>query len=104
MSNPAIICEDNTGAIFLATNSQVGMRTKKILMCAIIFYATKLKTAAFFLSMSDQKITQVICAQRTSSKQIHDRHANNILNGTIDCWNREDVKSNSLSTVINSST
>ena len=27
---PAVICEDNTGAIFLATNSQVGMRTKHI--------------------------------------------------------------------------
>ncbi len=29
-ATPAAICYDNTGAIFLATNSQVGMRTKHI--------------------------------------------------------------------------
>ena len=30
VQKPSVLCEDNQGAIFLANNSQVGMRTKHI--------------------------------------------------------------------------
>ena len=33
VQKPSVLCEDNQGAIFLAKNSQVGMRTKHIYIC-----------------------------------------------------------------------
>jgi hypothetical protein len=100
---PAIICEDNQGAIFLATNSQVGMRTKHIDV-RYHFLRDKVEDGSIcFVYVRSENNPSDLCTKNVK-QQIHDRHANNILNGTIDCWNREDVKSNSLYTVINSST
>ena len=100
--NPAIICEDNTGAIFLATNSQVGMRTKHIDV-RYHFLRDKVEDGSIrFVYVRSENNPSDLCTKNV--RQVHDRHADNILNGTIDCWNREDVKSNSLYTAIDSST
>jgi hypothetical protein len=89
---PAIICEDNTGAIFLATNSQVGMRTKHIDV-RYHFLRDKVEDGSIkFVYVRSEDNPSDICTKNVK-QQIHDRHAGNILNGTIDCWNREDVKS-----------
>jgi hypothetical protein len=90
--NPAIICEDNTGAIFLATNYQVGMRTKHIDV-RYHFLRDKVEDGSirFVYIRSEDNPSDILT--KNVKQQTHDRHATNILNGTIDCWNREDVKS-----------
>jgi hypothetical protein len=89
---PAVICEDNTGAIFLATNSQVGMRTKHIDV-RYHFLRDKVEggEVVFIYVRSENNPSDLLT--KNVRQQIHDRHAWNILNGTIDCWNREDDKS-----------
>jgi hypothetical protein len=90
--NPTVICEDNTGAIFLATNSQVGMRTKHIDV-RYHFSRDKVEDGSirFVYVRSEDNPSDLFT--KNVKQQIHDRHADNIRNGTIDCWNRKDVKS-----------
>ena len=88
---PSYISEDNTGAIFLTRNKQVGARTKhidtryhfireKVLEGKIkVMYVWTADNPADVLS---KNVTQVI----------HDLHASNVRNGTMRCWNREDDK------------
>ncbi len=90
--NPAIICEDNTGAIFLATNYQVGMRTKHIDV-RYHFLWDKVEDGRNLLIFGWKIIPVTSALTKNVKQQPHDRHATYILHDTIDCWNREDVKS-----------
>ena len=88
----AVVCEDNTGVLFLATNSQVGMRTKHI---DVRYHFLQDKVAdgsiSFVYIRSEDNPSDLLT--KNVKQQVHDRHASSILNGTISCWNREDVKS-----------
>jgi hypothetical protein len=91
-ATPAVICEDNTGAIFLATNSQVGMRTKHI---DVRYHYLRDKVTdgsiSFQYVRSEDNPSDLLT--KNVKQQVHDRLAPRILNGTMNCWNREDVKS-----------
>jgi len=79
------------------------MRTKHIDV-RYHFLRDKVKDGSIrFVYVRSENNPSDLCTKNVR-QQVHDRHADNILNGTIDCWNREDVKSNSLYTAIDSST
>jgi hypothetical protein len=89
--NPALICEDNTGAIFLANNCQVGARTKHI---DVQYHYLRDKvvdgSVRFPYVKSENNPSDLLT--KNVKQQIHDWHASSILNGTIDCWDKEGVK------------
>ncbi len=84
---PAVICEDNTVAIFLATNSQVGMQTKHIDV-RYHFLRNKVEDGEVVFICVRSKNNPSDLLTKNVGQQIHDRHAENILNGTVNCWNR----------------
>lgn len=87
----SIIAEDNTGAIFLLKNKQVGIRTKhfdkryhfvidKVEKGSVLVqYVNTIKDPSDFLS---KNVTQ----------KIHDMYVKNISNGTMVCWKRKSDK------------
>ena len=72
--NPAIICEDNTGAIFLATNSQVGMRTKHIDV-RYHFLRNKVEDGEIIFTYVRSENNPSDLLTKNVKQQIHDRHA-----------------------------
>jgi hypothetical protein len=88
---PSIIAEDNTGAIFLTKNKQVGSRTKHIdtRYHYIRDKVTEGNIAVVYVNTAKNP-SDVLSKNVTQA--IHDQHAPHLRNGTLDCWNREDVK------------
>ncbi len=90
-ATPAVICEDNTEAIFLTTNSQVGKRTKHI---NVRYHYLRDKVTdgsiSFQYVRSEDNPSDLLT--KNVKQLVHDRLAPRILNGTMNCWNREDVK------------
>jgi len=91
VKEPAIIYEDNLGAIFLCKNQQVSSRTKHIDVRH--HYMRNLledkRLEIRFVRSEDN--SSDICTKNTP-KDIHDKHALKIKDGKLDCW-KEDVKS-----------
>ena len=88
-ATPATIHEDNTGAIFLAKNQQVGPRTKHI---DVRHHHIRQQLADRTLNLrfikSEDNISDIMT--KNCPEQTFKRHCEDLLNGTIDSW-REDV-------------
>ena len=90
---PAIIYEDNLGAIFLSKNSQVSSRTKHIdVRHHFIRDLIKEKKLEVRFIKSEDNPADILT--KNVNKETYLKHANNILRGDLPCW-REDVKSSS---------
>ena len=90
---PAIIAEDNTGAIFLSKNQQVGSRTKHI---DVRYHFIREKTEDGYVVVVYVQTCEnpSDLLSKNVTQKVHESHAYDICNGTMDCWNwnREDVK------------
>ena len=87
--HPAIIHEDNTGAIFLVTNQQVGARTKHIdVRHHFIRGQIKMKTLKVKFIRSEDNPSDIMT--KNTPAGIFARHAESILTGSVERW-REDV-------------
>ena len=88
---PSMISEDNTGAIFLSGNKQVGGRTKHI-DTRYHFIREKVENGTIIVSYVNTVKNPSDLLSKNVTQKIHDTHAFNMRNGTLDCWNRESVK------------
>ena len=88
---PSMISEDNTGAIFLSGNKQVGARTKHI-DTRYHFIREKVENRSIIVSYVNTVKNPSDLLSKNVTQKIHDMHAFNMRNGTLDCWNRESVK------------
>ena len=87
---PAVLYEDNTGCIFLIKNQQVGPRTKHIdVRHHHVRGEMRLGNFVPVVERSEDNPSDIMT--KNVSEAIHERHAGDILNGTMKCW-REDVK------------
>ena len=83
--DPAVILEDNTGAIFLVKNQQVGARTKHIAVRYHFLrehYENKDFEMKFVRSENNESD---ICTKNTPEKLLKS-HAHHIRNGTMRSW------------------
>ena len=88
-TQPATIYEDNTGAIFLVKNHQVGARTKHIDVRHHYLRAQlEEKTLEVKFVNSENNVSDIMT--KNCAKKVFTRHANNILNGTIESWREDD--------------
>lgn len=85
---PSIIAEDNTGAIFLSKNKQVGARTKHI-DTRYHFVRDKVEEGSVLVQYVNTIKNPSDLLSKNVTQKIHDAHAKNISNGMMDCWNRE---------------
>ena len=93
-STPAgasIILEDNTGAIFLSRNKQVGARTKHIDV-RYHFIREKVENGNILVQYVNTLKNPADLLSKNVTQKIHDSHAHKMLNGTMDCWNEESDK------------
>ena len=90
-THPATIYEDNTGAIFLVKNQQVGARTKHIDVRHNYLRAQlEEKTLQVKFVNSDNNLSDIMTNNCT--EKVFTRHAENILNGTIESWREDDSR------------
>ena len=82
---------DNNGAIFLSGNKQVGGRTKHI-DTRYHFIREKVENGSIKVSYVNSVKNPSDLLSKNVTQKIHDTHAFNMRNGTLDCWNRESVK------------
>ena len=88
-TQPATIYEDNTGAIFLVKNHQVGARTKHIDVRHHYLRAQlEEKTLEVKFVNSENNVSDIMT--KNCAEKVFTRHANNILNGTIESWREDD--------------
>ena len=89
LTTPATINEDNTGAIFLAKNQQVGPRTKHIdVRHHHLRHQLQEETLTLHFVKSEDNVSDIMtknCPEKTFL-----RHSNRLLDGTVESW-REDV-------------
>ena len=85
---PSILAEDNTGAIFLSRNRQVGARTKHI---DVRYHFIREKVEAGLIQVDYVNTTRnpADLLSKNVVQRIHDNHAYDISNGTMDCWSRD---------------
>ena len=90
---PAVIAEDNTGAIFLSKNQQVGSRTKHIDV-RYHFIREKVESGHVVVVYVQTCANPSDLLSKNVTQKVHDAHADDICNGNMNCWdwNREDVK------------
>ena len=88
---PSYICEDNTGAIFLSKNEQVGARTKHIDV-RHHFIREKVANGEILVKYVNTCLNPSDLLSKNTSQKSYDAHAYDMRNGTMNCWNREDVK------------
>jgi hypothetical protein len=90
---PSVMAEDNTGAIFLSKNHQVGSRTKHIDV-RHHFIREKVDNGEIIVQYVNTCLNPSDLLSKNVSQKTHDVHAHDIRNGTLNCWddNREDVK------------
>jgi len=89
---PAIVYEDNVGAIFLVKNQQVGVRTKHIDVCHHFICNMESNNELDVCFCRSKSNPSDICTKNVSVK-LFEKHAKDIEDGTLQCW-REDVKTN----------
>jgi hypothetical protein len=93
---PAIIYEDNLGAIFLSKNSQVSARTKHIdVRHHFIRDLIKDKKLIVRFIKSEDNPSDIMT--KNVNRESYLKHVDNILKGNLPCW-REDVKSTLINT------
>ena len=95
---PSVIAEDNTGAIFLSKNQQVGSRTKHIDV-RHHFIQEKVDNGEIVVQYVDTCLNPADLLSKNVSQKVHDTHAKDMINGTMNCWEdntREDVKKETL--------
>ena len=86
---PSLLSEDNTGAIFLSKNPQVAFRTKHIDV-PYHFIRVKVKAGAIKVSSVNTLKNPVRdLLSKNVTQKVHDAHAFHILNGFMDCWDRD---------------
>ena len=85
---PSIIAEDNTGAIFLSKNKQVGSRTKHIDV-QYHFIRDKVIDGDVKVEYVHTKKNPADLLSKNVTQQDHDNHAWNITNSKMDCWIRD---------------
>ena len=88
---PSIIAEDNTGAIFLSKNKQVGTRTKHI-DTRYHFVRDKVEEGSVLVQYVNTIKNPSDLLSKNVTQKIHNAHAKNIINEMMDCWNKEGVK------------
>ena len=88
---PSKILEDNTGAIFLSRNKQVGARTKHIDV-RYHFIREKVENGNILVQYVNTLKNPADLLSKNVTQKIHDSHAHKMLNGTMDCWNEESDK------------
>jgi hypothetical protein len=86
----AIIYEDNLGALFLVKNRQVSARTKHIDVRHHYMRELQANKSIDVRFKRSEKNSSDIMTKNTT-RDIHERHTENIKNGTLDFW-KEDVK------------
>ena len=87
----SIIAEDNTGAIFLSKNKQVGARTKHI-DTRYHFVRNKVEDGSILVQYVNTIKNPSDLLSKNVTQKIHDSHARSMTNGTMTCWNRESDK------------
>ena len=89
LTKAAIIYEDNTGAIFLVKNQQVGARTKHIdVRHHYIRGLIKQKTLKIMFVSSEDNCSDIMT--KNAQLSIFLKHKESLLNGMVEGW-REDV-------------
>ena len=86
---PGVIYEDNTGAIFLVKNKQVGMRTKHIDVRAHFIRDLHGKDLRVIYEKTDENPSDLLTKNVT--EKLHEKHTAEMVSGNLKCW-REDVK------------
>ncbi|KAI2499176.1 GAG-pre-integrase domain [Fragilaria crotonensis] len=90
------IYEDNLGAIYLVKNQHVGARTKHIDVRA--HFIRELEDTGYLkvqFVRSEENAADIL--NKNCPDKLHTKHAQNMRNGTLDCW-REDVEDKRLLT------
>jgi hypothetical protein len=84
---PSVMAKDNTGAIFLSKNHQVGSRAPSL-------YSREVDNGEIIVQYVNTCLNPSDLLSKNVSQKTHDVHAHDIRNGTLNCWddNREDVK------------
>jgi Reverse transcriptase (RNA-dependent DNA polymerase) len=85
---PSLLSEDNTGAIFLAKNQQVGARTKHIDV-RYHFIREKVKSGQIHVSYVNTLKNPADLLSKNVTQKVHDTHAMLIMSGLMDCWDKE---------------
>ena len=96
---PAIIFEDNTGAIYLVNNQHIGSRTKHIDI-RWHFLRDLVEEGKIMVKFIRSEDNPSDVMTKNVKESIHDEHTHNIHNGMLllDC-NREDVKQDRVAVV-----
>jgi hypothetical protein len=95
---PAIIYEDNIGAIYLVKNQQVSARTKHINISH--HYLRDLHgTKRLIVRFKRSKDNSSDIMTKNTPRAIHLQHTKSIRPGMLTCW-REDVKSDPFVTLL----
>ena len=91
-THPATIYEDNTGAIFLVKKQQVGARTKHINMRHHYLRAQlEEKTLQVKFANSENNVSKIMT--KNCAEKVFTRHAEKILNRTIESLREDDSRS-----------
>ena len=85
---PSIISEDNTGAIFLTKNKQVGACTKHI-DTRYHFVREKVTSGLLSVEYVNTLKNPADLLSKNVTQKIHDTHALAITTGNMDCWTRD---------------
>ena len=88
---PSKMSEDNTGAIYLTKNFQVGARTKHIDV-RYHYIREKVKDGTIDVAYVNTEKNPSDLLTKNVAQKTHDNHAFAIQNGMMDCWNRESDK------------
>jgi hypothetical protein len=88
---PSYIFEDNTGAIFLSNNEQVGAHTKQIDI-RHHYICEKVTSGDILVKYVNTCLNPSNLLSKNTAQKSYEAHAKDICNGTMNCWNREDVK------------
>ena len=91
---PAIIFEDNMGCIYLTKNQQVGPRTKHIDI-RHHFIRQNVANSNIRVCFIPTEENESDIATKNLPEKLFKIHADNLLNGTLPYWIREDVETNS---------
>jgi hypothetical protein len=86
---PGIILEDNTGAIFLVKNQQVGQRTKHIDV-RYHFIREHYENGEIDITHTRSENNEADIGTKNTTENLHQKHASNIRNGTMyvrENWN-----------------
>ena len=88
---PSLMGEDNTGAIYLTKNHQVGARTKHIDV-RYHYVREQVENGTIKVDYVNTEKNPADVLTKNVTDKIMNMHAYAIQNGMMDCWNKESVK------------